>query len=125
MNTLSQTKFKVDRIKLIEILEKVLVQGEKDYQKRVSVHEAAKVKAAHEIQEKIKSLVVDPNSEQFDIGYDRIVNISVSSKTKVPAKPRDNACDLRNTIAVLKISPEATVPLSAEQYQRYFPCNVD
>lgn len=125
MASLSQKAIKVDRIRLIAALEGALKKGDGDYKASLRSYEAAVLRAQHEIVDKLKAATANAEKIDFDEPYrENPITITFKSKTKVPVRPRDVQCDLRHTIAVLKLSNENDVTLSADQYGAYFPCEV-
>lgn len=125
MATLSQKTVKVDRLKLIKALEGALRNGDGDYKTRLRNYEAALERGRREIVAQLERIVAKPETLSIDSPYrENPVSVSFRSKTEVPAKPKDVQCDLRNTIAVLKMGNEDTVTISGEQFGQYFPCEV-
>lgn len=122
MSSLTQTKIKVNRVELITQLESVLARGKHDYDEKVTVWKDARVRAKTELEASLKTRVVKDYEVVGSRYGDSPATLTISSKTKIPAEPKDHACNLRNTIAVLKLSKEETVLLSADQYGEYFPC---
>ena len=121
---LSTKPIKVDRLALIARLEEALKKGGGDYKKRKAAYERGLAKAVAELNAHlVKPITLEEAKTRSYGGYK--LEVTVYSKTKVPEKPRDRMCDLRNTIAVLKLSNEPTVSLSAQQYQQHFPCEVE
>lgn len=122
MATLSQTKIKVDRLELIKKLEGALGKNGARYKRQMVSHERTKLAAAKEIQTQARALTVDP--ERFKDTYRKSrVSVNLTSKVEVVPRPKDHDCDLRNTITVLKLSNEASVAISAQQYEQFFPCD--
>jgi hypothetical protein len=133
MQTLSQQRVKVDRLALIAALESQLGKGDKDYQRQLREHERTLARARAELQKTVERLArAGLNGEVEDQSYATLnyrnnarATVSLSSKTKVAAKPVDRQCELRRTIDVLRLSNEETVAISGQQYAVYFPCNLD
>ena len=128
MTTLSQTKIKVSRSLLIARLKEVLAQGDDGYTKMVVARERAIEKAKKELRAQIVALDHGPELRIDDAvkaakgRYSSHVVINITSDTEIPPEPKDTACTLRNTIAVLEMSEELSIPLTADQYSDYFPC---
>lgn len=126
MATLTQKAIKVNRLKLIAALEAALGKGDGDYRQRLAEYETRYARARTELAKRMEQLAAKPADLDLDhSSYERTLSYTVSSKTKVPPKPRDVLCDLRNTIAVLRLSDEQDVTISGEQYSAYFPCGVE
>lgn len=124
MARLSDTRFKVDRVALVAKLEQALKTGDSKYNRALAAHEAGKARAQAAASAELSRLSkLDPAKLEVDCGYGRSrATLTIKTNVTVPEEPRDVACDLRRTIDVLKLSSEATVMLSADQYGRYFPC---
>lgn len=126
MATLTQKQIKVSRLKLIASLEQALGKGDAGYRQRLAEYERLRERAQSEIVRRMEQLAAKPDQLELDHShYESRLSYTVSSKVKVPPKPRDVLCDLRNTLAVLRLSDEQDVTVSAEQYSTYFPCEVE
>lgn len=123
--TLTQTRIKVDRLKLIETLESARKRDDGGRIRAQERYESALTKARDELKATLKKASVDDAKPSSYGGYP--LTLELKSRTIIPPKPDSKAkhdCDLKNVVAVLKLSSESTVSLSAEQYARYFPCEV-
>jgi hypothetical protein len=121
--TLTQTRIKVDRLKLIEALESARKRDDGDRAKAQERYDAAVTKARDELAAVLAKASADNAKPSKYGGYP--LALELKSRTMIPPKPESKAkhdCDLKNMVAVLKLSTEPTVSLSAEQYARYFPC---
>ena len=126
MATLAHKQVKVDRLKLIAALEAAVKRGDVVYKQRLRAYDAARAAADREIVAKVRAIAKSPTSAKIEYGYrGSSASLTLVSSTKQLEKPRDVLCDLRNTIAVLRLSSETNVTVSAEQYGAYFPCEVD
>lgn len=126
MAALTQKPIKVDRLKLIAALEGAVKNGDEGYRRAMDIYDARLERCRLEILSQLERVVAKPALLKLNLPYrDGTVHVDFGSKTELPAKPRDTQCDLRNTIAVLRLGDDPSVTISAEQYGAYFPCEVD
>ena len=123
MSSLSRKAIKVNRETLITHLEAHIGNSDKRFAQAKKDREARIAKAHAEIEEKLKRAKATDGKVS---DYGGPIELEIHSNISIPRRPKiENACELNKIIEVLKMSTEESVSITPDQYQEFFPCEVN